>query len=202
MKRQLKKLLCISAAVVMLLVLGAMSVSAASTGTPGSDDGNFFTALYGEVCKHSTEILSALTLLGSVVLTFSYKKGLMPSIRQSVGGLGNMVKEIKTSVDSSVKISDDTKSVITESLDILKDTVKKLEKSITDTTARLDALGDLATDRERLEIIMDEQIELLYNVFMYSSMPEYQKDAIGRRVEAIRKLLSDGGQTKNDEAVV
>lgn len=38
---------------------------------------------------------------------------------------------------------------------------------------------------------MQMQINMLYDIFMTSALPQYEKDAVGERISAMNKILTD-----------
>ena len=49
---------------------------------------------------------------------------------------------------------------------------------------------------EELSVIVGTQIDMLYDIFMTSALPQYQKDAVGERVAKMKEALAGNGNTK------
>ena len=47
-----------------------------------------------------------------------------------------------------------------------------------------------------LRLILNSQIELLYEIFMSSSLPTYQKDAVGARFAEMKRALEKETEKK------
>ncbi len=162
------------------------------------EDTNIFASAFEEVTEHSAEILSALAFAGSTLLTFSYKRAMLPTLKHGIATIGNVVNDIKSSQEDMSDRQTKLKVDVTQRLKELEDFIKKLESTIGKTEITLENLNTGTLEREKLAAVIGEQVSLLYDVFMFSSIPEYQKDAVGRRVEMMRKIL-DGGEVKSDE---
>ena len=51
-----------------------------------------------------------------------------------------------------------------------------------------------AKGSEDTRVILSAQVDMLYDIFMTSALPQYQKDAVGERIAAMR-----GALLKNDD---
>ena len=49
-----------------------------------------------------------------------------------------------------------------------------------------------------MKIILESQIDMLYDIFMSSSIPLFQKEAVGEKISAMKKRLLDT-EEKSDE---
>ena len=161
--------------------------------TEGVDEESFFGKVYDELSEYATEILSALTLVGSLTLAVAYKKGLLPLVERSLVTIGNAITKIKDTASESAKqstaMSLGIENKLTEAvttLDSLREKVLELDKSL---SKRIKDEGETEREREQLRIIAEAQIDMLYDVFMTSALPQYQKDAVGERVAKMREAL-------------
>lgn len=197
MKSKLKKIFIVLACAALMLSLAVIGVGAEDANAENTDGGNFFSEVYTEIREHAAEILSAMTFIGSVVLSVSYRNGLIPTMKKGVGGLGSIASEIKEDSKEYARIAKENQAVLKERLERLEDTLGIIEEALEATGERLSELCRDKEERGRVEAVINEQVSLLYDVFMYSSMPEYQKDAVGRRVESMRRTL--GTETDRNE---
>lgn len=193
MKKTVKNILIFILAFTLLTLTVSLSVGAENSETE-EENTTFFGEMYDAFAEHSTEVFSGLSLLGSCVLAFTYRNGLLPSIRQGVGGIGAAVSEIKAESEKTKLSQDALCKLLEEKLLCIErafDEFQKKVKAIAEDEARLDAFDKL----------LDEQVSLLYDVFMSSSMPEYKKEAIGRRVEKMRAEIEGRRETENEKSV-
>lgn len=191
-------------AVILAVLLTAFSFSAyASEETVPeaveNTEENLFSRAFDEIIEYAPEILSTLTLTGSLILAVSYKKGLLPLVEKSLVAIGNAVTKIKDKTGESVELSEKLGLDIDQKLAEATGVLTSLAKRIAELEGSINnSLADKVEQRleaKELRLVVDAQIDMLYDVFMASALPQYQKDAVGERVakmkEAIGKLESE-----------
>ena len=197
MNKKLKYL--ITSILVIVLALGLSVTASAETLTEAEEitEATVFDKLYTEVSEYAGEILCALAFIGSVVLAFAYKKGLMPIVKSSLVTIGNAMSKMKDSVNKNAERGEEMNREIASGLDgavkviqTLGERIDTLEKSLTERLADKD---ETAREREALSIIMTSQIDMLYEIFMSASLPQYQKDAIGEKIAKMKGALAKNG---------
>ena len=197
MNKKLKYL--ITSILVIVLALGLSVTASAETLTEAEEitEATVFDKLYTEVSEYAGEILCALAFIGSVVLAFAYKKGLMPIVKSSLVTIGNAMSKMKDSVNKNAERGEEMNREIASGLDgavkviqTLGERIDALEKSLTERLADKD---EAAREREALSIIMTSQIDMLYEIFMSASLPQYQKDAIGEKIAKMKGALAKNG---------
>ena len=203
MKHKLKYLIA-TVLLVSFTLFGAVSASAneESYSSEGSSneasDENFFSQIYEEVSLYASEILCALTLAGSVMLAIAYKKGLLPLVERSLIAISNAVTKIKETTKTSSEKSD----ALSQSLDTaIKDTEKALgiiasklcmlEGAVNE---ELKSKSEARLEVNRLQTVIGAQIDMLYDVFMSSALPQYQKDAVGERIAKMREAMAENAE--------
>ena len=198
MKKKLKYLF-ITALLVTFTVCFAVSASADEIHEEDANEAveeNLFATVYSEVSKYAGEILCAMTFAGSLILAVSYKKGLLPLVKGSLISIGNAIGKIKDTTDVGIEKSaelnasfDGAKEVLTE----LADKVDTLDSMLKQRLEEEDAVNK---EKEALKLILRSQIDMLYDIFMTAALPQYQKDAVGERIAAMKGALAE-----NDERV-
>lgn len=197
MNKKLKYL--ITSILVIVLALGLSVTASAETLTEAEEitEATVFDKLYNEVSEYAGEILCALAFIGSVVLAFAYKKGLMPIVKSSLVTIGNAMSKMKDSVNRNAERGEEMNREIASGLDgavkviqTLGERIDALEKSLTERLADKD---ETAREREALSITMTSQIDMLYEIFMSASLPQYQKDAIGEKIAKMKGALAKNG---------
>ena len=197
MNKKLKYL--ITSIIVIVLALGLSVTASAETVTEAEEitDATVFDKLYTEVSEYAGEILCALAFIGSVVLAFAYKKGLMPIVKSSLVTIGNAMSKMKDSVNKNAERGEEMNRAIASGIDgavkvieTLGERIDTLEKTLAE---RLADKEETAKEREALSIIMTSQIDMLYEIFMSASLPQYRKDAIGERIAEMKGALAKNG---------
>lgn len=162
-----------------------------------NEEANFFSRIYSEITSYAGEILCALTFIGSLVLAMAYKKGLLPLLEKSLLSIGAAITKIKENTKEGIEKSSVVSEDINNKLTSANHTLETLAK-------RIEALGkaldenkkDVASDRlekKQLYLILDAQIDMLYDVFMSASLPQYQKDAVGEKIARMKEAIAENG---------
>ena len=76
--------------------------------------------------------------------------------------------------------------------------VKKLGERLDEMSTTLNEVKEKEQQKEKnsesLAVIVGAQIDMLYDIFMSSALPQYQKDAIGERVAKMKEALRKDGK--------
>lgn len=212
MKNKLKYLIAVALVAVFVLSTGVCALASEADSTAETDtvadnaevtlheDTNLFSRVYRELTEYAAEILAALTLAGSVALAVAYKKGLLPLLEKSLLTIGNAITKIKENTKQSADKSSEMSDAIDKKLTEASDTLEKLSRSVLELKcameegSRNDENDRLAA--EQLRIVMDAQIEMLYDVFMFSALPQYQKDTVGERIAKMKEAIGESVREK------
>ena len=155
---------------------------------------NPFAAAFSVIEEHADKILSALTLIGSLVLAFTYKRGLLPTLSKALGSIGGSVKSIGESTDKSLA---ENSVALTEIKGRINDVGTLFENISADVSALNDKLACYEEEKssmENMQVIMKAQVDMLYEIFMTSSLPQYAKDSVGERIAEMKTKLSYGDE--------
>ena len=181
----------------------SISANAEEVAEPATDDTaevNVFTGIYAEVTEYAGEILCALTFVGSVVLAIAYKTGLLPIVKGSLVSLGNAVNKIKDNATENAekgallgKSIEDSLSDAKNALDGVINRVDALEAAI---KGNLKEADEAEREKTAFRLILNSQVDMLYEIFMSSALPQYQKDAVGERVAKMKEALAENGKTE------
>ena len=156
---------------------------------------NVFTTIFNQLKSYATEIFCGMTFIGSLILAYAYKKGLIPLIEKTLVSISGAVAKIKERTESGAIATEELGASLSE----------KLEKSEMIVNSMIDKIGEMnkelaqikTSELERtdsckeLSIIVGTQIDMLYDIFMTSALPQYQKDAVGERVAKMKETLKD-----------
>ena len=158
----------------------------------GEDTGNEnpFATLYDYACENADNIFSALAFIGSLVIAFFYRKGLMPALSSALGNLRASVKSFGDTAEKSLKNSEEACAAIKDSIDLVGKGLDTLCISVAEIDKRLCRSEEQLNDTRVMKTIMSAQVDMLYNIFMSSALPQYSKDAVGERIAEMRAMLS------------
>lgn len=195
MKNKIKYLIAIALVVIFSssLVVSA-SAEGEVTDVAVESEGNFFTVAYEELSAYASEILCGLTLAASLILAFAYKKGLLPLVQSALVSIGNAV----TKIGDSAKKSEEQTALLEENIG---SSIKNAKDMIGALTEKISSLDNAVNERlvmdekargeyEKLRFIIEGQIDMLYDIFMSSALPQYQKDAVGERIGKMKGMVA------------
>ena len=195
MKNKIKYLIAIALVVIFSssLVVSA-SAEGEVTDATVEPEGNFFTVAYEELSAYASEILCGLTLAASLILAFAYKKGLLPLVQSALVSIGNAV----TKIGDSAKKSEEQTALLEENIG---SSIKNAKDMIGSLTEKISSLDNAVNERlvmdekargeyEKLRFIIEGQIDMLYDIFMSSALPQYQKDAVGERIGKMKGMVA------------
>ena len=144
---------------------------------------------------YAGEILCALTFAGSLILAFAYKKGLLPLVKGSLLGIGNAISKMKEdateNAEKGSKIGEDIANRLdgtTLTLDTLAEKVSELDIMLKE---KLESEDEAQREKEEIKLILTSQIDMLYDIFMASALPQYQKDAVGEKVARMKGVIGE-----------
>lgn len=157
---------------------------------------NIFEELYTAMSEFSGEIASALAFLGSLIVALAYRRGLMPAVKSGIGAIGGAVSQLKDSAESHSKHQDELLEEFTERLCRAEDVLERFGRAIDEITEKTEDGQHAAEDRANMKALMSAQIDMLYDIFMTSSLPQYQKDAVNKRIVEMKEVVESGNLGK------
>ncbi len=158
----------------------------------GAESENPMEQFFTTVREHLAEILSALTLIGSLILAFAFKKGLLPLMRGALGRLGDAASATKTSAEDAAKEAEGIKSALIERTSAIETASSDIAKALEALGEEVKALKEQGLDKKLLYGTLGAEVELLYDIFMSSSLPNFQKEAVSQRLKKMKEELTEG----------
>lgn len=168
------------------------AITEASDDTGSTEQGtSIFGEIYNEIANNSDKILAMLTFIGSLVIAFAYKKGLLPMLKSALNNMNSMISKLKAETERSILISEESEQTITKRLNSAEELILSLTESITRLVEELKSTGETKREAENAKIIMNAQVDMLYEIFMSSALPQYSKDRVGEKIAEMKALLID-----------
>jgi len=188
---------------VLLIMLTLLSVTAVFSFAEESEAEagvvqNVFADVYKEILTHSDKILSAFAFIGSLIIAFAYKNRLLPLIRGSLNALSNTVTSLKEHSEKASASSNEGLAAATDMLTRAEDLLLKLCERLEAIEGELEKARSEESKNTVIKQIMESQIDMLYEIFMSSSIPLYQKEAVGERISAMKRAICAASEEKND----
>ncbi|MBQ7333533.1 MAG: hypothetical protein IJW38_04205 [Clostridia bacterium] len=187
MKKKTKILITL---LISLTLIAAFAISAfASEAAPDASEENAFNELYGFILENADKIFSLLAFLGAIILSFAYKKGLFPFVKKALATLSGAVSSIKEEAEkSSVGTKEFTEEIKTK-LALSENILKGFEEKLSGLEEKLTEAALLNDKTEEFRSVMLAEVEMIYNIFVSSSLPQYQKDKVGEAYLKMKKML-------------
>ena len=161
---------------------------------------NLFLSLYDRICEHLPELFSALSLVGACIIAFCYKRGLLPILRDGIGAIGSATKEWGRTAEGYAKESKDICENVNDSVHFIGLCVEKMQSSLATVESQIDAIKTKKEESEIFRELMRGQVDMLYDIFLCSSLPQFEKERVGKRVEEMKLLLEASHVGGNENA--
>lgn len=152
---------------------------------------NPFEAFFNTVKQYATEIFCALTFVGSLILAYAYKCGLIPIIKGGIGALSATVSHIKETAERSEEKTGEIGKTVADRLGSAETALGDISEMLSLMAAKLDRLEADGDERRKMRIVMNAEVDMLYSIFMTSALPQYQKDEVGARIAKMREVIGD-----------
>lgn len=185
MKKFLTILLILSVILSLVVITASASEAVADEGRSTS----VFDAFYNFFLHNADKIFAILAFVSSLLLALAYKKGLIPLLKSALGSMKTSVGAMK---DEIAKESEDSAKLLhgaAEKLgraELLFESLSERLLEIDEKLSKSVESGDKILD---IEAVLSVETELLYEIFMSSSLPLYQKESVGEKISEMKKLL-------------
>ncbi len=181
---------------------GDLTVGASTEEPPEeTDDGeeeNIFAAIYSLAIDEADKIFSLLAFIGTLIIAFAYRRGLLPLITRALSGFADTVSKIKGEISEKDIADEKYFKKLDEALSYTEEISRKAMGSMEKLTSELEEIKANGDKLEKMEKIFKCEVELLYEIFISSSLPQYQKDKIGESFSRMMASLAEG-DAKNEK---
>lgn len=179
----------------------SLPLAASATGAEAATaEQSAFALLYEQLGAHLSEILSALCVLSGLLLAFCYKRGLLPLIKNGLSAIGAATKEWGKSAESfgieAKQICENANSYV----QTLGEKTDEIEKHLLAIEERLKAFEGLCNDSERVKDALGGQMEMLLEIFLSSSLPQFEKDRVSLKLDALKRSIAAPADTEESRA--
>ena len=163
-------------------------------GATDTEKKNGFTELYNLAMSHLSEILSFAAFIGSLLCAIIYKSGLLPMVDRGLVSLKNVTQKIKESTDRAEYESRESLDNIAGKILTLEGALDGIQTALLSLNDRLEALSDKEDYQTKIDTLLEGELDMLYDIFMSSALPEYEKARVGERVSRLKKELENEGK--------
>ena len=151
---------------------------------------NVFAEIYSVVKANADKIFSALAFIGTLIVGAMYKSGLLPILSDALAKFKSALDAIKSENERYESIASAKISDIGNSIKGIEDSIIKTNTEIARIENELSTYEAALAERKSMKIILTSQIDMLYNIFMTSSLPQFEKEEIGKKISQMREELN------------
>ena len=155
-----------------------------------AEDENPFAAVFSVVCEYSGEIFSALAFLGTLIVAAAYKRGMLPTLKKALTGIKGALTDASDKTEATLTFVERRLGEIDECIDHASRTADGILDTLEGLDGRISLMEGEYDGRAVMKTLMLSQIDMLYDIFMCSALPQYKKDEIGERVAAMKSELN------------
>ncbi len=183
-------LICVFLVLLSLLLLPAHAAEAAEAGAPS---GSFTETLSAFFSENASTLLSVLTLIGSLLVAFFYKTGLLPMLRSGLSALGELLGKSRDLTESFTKEASEKFSRIEEATRPVLTSLKEGEAALHSLEERLagleEALHKSEKERRATAEVLRTETELFYEMLASVNLPEAQKESMTESYYRLKRFL-------------
>lgn len=161
-----------------------------------SGEVNIFEAAYKAIVSHADDLFSALAFVGTLIIAFCYKRGMLPLLSGALSKLGDAVAALREGSTECLEKTGAEVNGISERLSRLENSIDLFTKEIIDLEERLGSQSEIRADRESYRGVLLAEIDMLKDIFTSSALPQYQKDAVNEKVKKMKEELISNGESK------
>jgi len=163
----------------------------ASEGEVTKEEENVFASIYEYLERNADKIFSLLAFLGAIILSFAYKKGLFPFVEKAMTALSGAVKSLKEETEKSNKGTDSFMEELTKKLAISETVLSEFGQKLSSLEEKLSEAALLKDKNEEFRLVMLAEVEMIYDIFTSSSLPDYQKEKLGEAYLKMKRALAE-----------
>lgn len=160
------------------------------------DTKNSFEKIYDAAMAHASEILSLAAFIGSLICAVIYKSGLMPLIEKGLGGIKNAAQKIKEATDRAECDNKASLGYINDKMCELEMAISEMQETIKSATKAMESSVEARAHQARIDGLLSGELDMLYDIFMSSALPEYEKARVGERVAKLKEELNSDENEK------
>lgn len=186
MKKKTKILIAFALSVIFIASFSVFSFASESDGADGERE-SVFSLVYGFALENADKIFSLLAFIGAIILSFAYKKGLFPFVRKALSSLGAAVSSLREESEKNASLGNAFMEDLKNKLGASEAALENAEKRLSLLEEKISMANALSEKSDQLRAVMLAEVEMIYEIFISSSLPQYQKDRVG---EAYLKMKS------------
>lgn len=189
----MKKIFLLTVLFLFLVSLLLLPTAASETETVADAPLGFTDTLAAFITDNGDTLLGVLTLIGSLLVAFFYKTGLMPVLRSGLSALAELLGKSRDLTESFTKNADERFSHIEESVAPMVDAMRRGEEALLAIEGKLasleNALQRSEGDRRKTAEVLRTETELFYEMLSSVNLPEAQKESMTESYYRLKRVL-------------
>lgn len=166
-------------------------VDTGATVTEDKEEENLFSQTFGFLEENSARIFSALSFIASLITVIAYRSGLLPYVESGIKTLSSGVKALGERAESIEASTGSLGESVGEKLLAAEALLGRIESTVSTLGERLDAIENEGRRTDSFKSVLLGEIDMLYDIFMAASIPQYLKESVGERVGAMKRQLAE-----------
>ena len=160
-----------------------------NTTPTGVVEANPFEEIYNLGVENADKIFSVLAFLGTLIVGIGYKSGFLPLLRDALSKLKSAIDTAKEESDKNTVFTAEKMQALTAEVESIGQSLEEQSREIARIQWQFEGYDALIKERQALRLTLEGQMDMLYAIFMQSTLPKYQKDEIGERISKLREEL-------------
>ena len=187
----MKKITVLSLCVLLLFSLLLLPASAEEI--TGEAPLGFTQAVTDFLTQNGDTLLGVLSLIGTLLVAFLYKTGLLPLLRSGLSALSDLLGKNREVTEHFTKETGEQIHRIEEYMTPMVDTLARSENALRAMEEKLAALETALErsegDRQKTAAVLRTETELFYELLASVNLPETQKDSMTESYYRLKRSL-------------
>lgn len=187
----MKKITILSLCVLLLFSLLLLPASAEEI--TGEAPLGFTQAVTDFLTQNGDTLLGVLSLIGTLLVAFLYKTGLLPLLRSGLSALSDLLGKNREVTEHFTKETGEQIHRIEEYMTPMVDTLARSENALRAMEEKLAALETALErsegDRQKTAAVLRTETELFYELLASVNLPETQKDSMTESYYRLKRIL-------------
>lgn len=187
----MKKITILSLCVLLLFSLLLLPASAEEI--TGEAPLGFTQVVTDFLTQNGDTLLGVLSLIGTLLVAFLYKTGLLPLLRSGLSALSDLLGKNREVTEHFTKETGEQIHRIEEYMTPMVDTLARSENALRAMEEKLAALETALErsegDRQKTAAVLRTETELFYELLASVNLPETQKDSMTESYYRLKRIL-------------
>ena len=184
--------LTLTLSVTALATDGNAALPEGETEADALEEANAFSEIYALIIDNIDKVFSALAFICSLLLAFAYRRGLIPIVNKGLCAIKKNSDSFESTMTDSLGKTEASLNFLAEKFAVCLNTIEQVSEYVESLSERLDIIEAKKDSAKTLKTVMLSQIDMLYEIFMNSALPQYSKDALGEKVAEMKKSIAVG----------